>query len=638
MKISFTKKLNLLALSLILVASMQLDLNAQVPSFWSEDFSGGAIPAGWLNEDVSENNTFWTWCADPATGQIDGCPALWNGAVNQQLPFSSTTAQNGFVVMDSDIFQEQPFNHLTQLTTSAIDCSAESEVFIRFESHIGIFSFENGAKVRVTTTPTDTSTWQSFDVFPELTTGDRWSANPETVIIDISEPAAGQSNVYIQFFWEGNWEYMWSIDDITLHGEDPTLPNDMRVNVDFFSVPANAATPISQVTPINFLADIENIGRLDQENVNLNIKITNLATSEVVHEQDLPYGQIIVDSLAQNVFFPESFTPTAVGDYEGVYTVSSDSTDTDPTNDTQTFLFSITDSTFAKSNGVGLGSIGPNPAPGSNWQAGEPHTWGMGVYYWVPSGGTFEVSTVSFGITNPDELAGQSLILWLYEFTDANGDRICQQEERTSVGVNSYEISGDEVSLSILTMPLIDVLGAGPVTLKDNQGYILMAEFVSPDDQTDLSLAAERNINYNAQNFQADSLSDETSFASFGYIGTETDYTPNNFGPSTTPYLTMNIYDPNVTNTDELAEENLIKVYPNPVSDQLILDVQLANTIEDFQVTIRDVSGKLVSANNYRDVLNRQLTYDVSDFVAGTYTLQVQTTNGMRTERFVVMK
>lgn len=191
-----TKFTNTMFALVLALATFEV-LSAQTP-FWSEDFANG-FPTGWTNEDPSGNNALWTWCANPETGQSNGCPAIFNDAVNNQVPFAATTATNGFLTMDSDKIGNLSSNHLSQLTTTGIDCSAFSEVYIRFETHIGVYtvSADVGALLRVSND--DGATWTPFTIFPGLTTSERWSDNPEIIIVDLSAVAAGQSNVKLQW-------------------------------------------------------------------------------------------------------------------------------------------------------------------------------------------------------------------------------------------------------------------------------------------------------------------------------------------------------------------------------------------------------------------------------------------------------
>ena len=64
-----------------------------------------------------------------------------------------------------------------------------------------------------------------FEVFLNFSTSDI-TENPEYISINISNVAAGQSQVYIRFRWVGIWGYSWEIDDISI---TQTLSNDISV-------------------------------------------------------------------------------------------------------------------------------------------------------------------------------------------------------------------------------------------------------------------------------------------------------------------------------------------------------------------------------------------------------------------------
>ena len=198
MTFDFTK--GLFAAILLCIAGALTAQNAEI--LYSEDFSDG-IPEGWTSVDQSGQGAEWTWCNDPNTGQDGNCPAIWNDAINEQEPFSSETASNGFVTMDSDILTQLPENHLVELTTTAFDFSANEAVWITMQTHIGVFAVDaiNNAILRVST---DGENWTPYVLFPTLNTQARWSENPATPTVNISETAAGQSNVCLQFQRHGN--------------------------------------------------------------------------------------------------------------------------------------------------------------------------------------------------------------------------------------------------------------------------------------------------------------------------------------------------------------------------------------------------------------------------------------------------
>jgi len=147
-------------------------LNAQLPTpFWTEDFTDG-IPAGWATTDASTNTlkVYWTWCLNPFLGDSDpGCSQPWDDALNGQVPFRATTATTGFVVVDSDDPGDLPNNHISQLTTTPFNFADKNQVFISFQTHIGVYieNADANAILRVSTNGID---WTEYTIFPGLTT------------------------------------------------------------------------------------------------------------------------------------------------------------------------------------------------------------------------------------------------------------------------------------------------------------------------------------------------------------------------------------------------------------------------------------------------------------------------------------
>ncbi len=203
--------------ALLLITASSL---AQAEIFLQEDFSGGAIPAGWTTDDPSGNGALWTYCADPNTGQTNGCPPLWDDGLNAQGPFAATTANNGFMTLDSDIYGN--ITHLSQLNLPAMDFSGTNRVFVEFESFLGAYTIVPLDNALFQVSNDDGANWTSYNPFPDLVTGSpapptvRWSANPTQHVFDVSAVAAGQSNVLMRWQWRGNFEYLWSIDDVVI--------------------------------------------------------------------------------------------------------------------------------------------------------------------------------------------------------------------------------------------------------------------------------------------------------------------------------------------------------------------------------------------------------------------------------------
>jgi hypothetical protein len=186
--------------------------------FWSEDFSGDTLPENWITEDANPgtSNVIWEICSTPG----NCTPA---NLVNS--PFQSETVANGYAIVDSDAAGPiSPGNHVSRLTTPAIDCSNQDQVFLEFQSFILTASL-NAAENAIIRVWTDTDTL-ILKPYPQLFQNDsnEDSKNPEILNFNISDIAANQATVHIQWEWTGNYEYFWCIDDVRLSSVDMITP------------------------------------------------------------------------------------------------------------------------------------------------------------------------------------------------------------------------------------------------------------------------------------------------------------------------------------------------------------------------------------------------------------------------------
>jgi hypothetical protein len=618
--------------------ALATSLQAQT-AFWSEDFSGGGVPADWTNIDESGQDVIFEWCDDPQNDGGDSCPSWFSDAINLQDPFAGTTATNGFLSCDSDEAGALASNHIAQLTTSAIDCSGQMEVWFKFDSHIGVYdvSANIGALIKVST---DGVNWDTYLPYPDLTTTVRWSENPEIVILDISATAAGQSAVYIQYEWTGNWEYQWSIDDLALYDSDPTLifvpPHDMRVNDNFYAVAPNLFWPLEMVETFGFLADVENIGSLAQTNVLLNVTIEDEALN-VVYTEDLDYGTLDADSLAENVPFPGAgFLPTAMGDYFGTYTISADSADVNPDNNSVGFAFNVSDKLFAKDDGVELIT---RPADDS-WDVDEPWSWAYGNYFYVPTAGDYVFDEVSFtlDVSAATDLAGENVIVRIYEWTDDNADEQADPNERTEIASMIYTIDGTEVGEDFIYIPVTTLLG-DPVALSDDTQYLVMVEFQTDIVGKTVEMGMASSVDYGAMTFRT-GLDGAPRYGSFlGVLGNldEEAYSSLGFGTDFLPTVGFTYKELSSTKELLLLNGNL-STFPNPANNEVTLDMDFNETMQDVTVQLFDLTGKLLETQTMENVKRQQASFNVSTLANGNYIFKVTTEQGTRSERFTVQR
>lgn len=642
----FTNKAvsGLLLLAFTLVSTAMVAQNV----VYSEDFSGGLT--GWTSADASGGPAVWTWCDDPNDATGAGCVANWATYSDQHdMTYNSSTAANGFAVMDSDVLQALGTNHQATLTSDAIDFSAQSEVWLKFESLLGVFGNPTLGLVFLQVS-NDGTNFTNFDIV-DIAAGNtgnepgisRWTVNPEFSVIDISAVAAGQSTVYIRFWWDGNWEYYWLLDDIEAFDADPSAmffpANDVAVNT-FFSIAPNAMTPAGQEMPISFLADVANPGINTAENVNLQVTINDGNTD--VFNETLAYGQLLPDSTAENQPFATTYTPSGPAGtmYTGTYSITSDSTDEVADNDSRSFTFMISDSTFAKENGPTRG-VAPAAA---NWDAGEELSWGFGNYFFTPNGAGKFARHITFGINNAAEITGQIVFLKLYEWNDADGNNFAEATERLELANTLYVIAGDEPVNELMTIKLTGTDGLpADIPLKDNGRYIVAMEFVAPNDQVTITMPASEEFNYAAQVFQQTDVNMEetpylcTMIIVNNPINSEA-YDPGGFGNDVVPVIRLSIGDESLVAARELLDELEVSLTPNPATSFVQLSVNLDEVAKDMTAIIVNADGKVMKRIAYGNIQDLNETIDVADLAAGNYWLHLGNNESSATRQFVVVK
>ncbi|MFT5262402.1 MAG: hypothetical protein ACI8YQ_001132 [Polaribacter sp.] len=629
---------------LALMLAFTGSVSAQI--FWSQDFADG-FPTDWVSEDISANyDTEWLWCEGPVDPPTGDCSTIFAGAPNDQTVFQASTAANGFLTLNSDAaaggnHANDP--HISVLTTSLIDCSAQSVVWLKFESHIGCFELDqqDNAILRVSN---DGSTWSEFTCYPGLTTTERWSDNPEDVIVNITDVAAGQDTVYLQLQWTAGWEYFWNIDDMILSTENPTAPNDMQVNSNFFAIAPNAQTPASQVETFGFLADVENVGSQAQTGVTLDVAIfDDVASGTAIYEETLLYPTILSDSIDENRLFNDpGFTPTGTpATYTGTYIISSDSVDTDLSNNMLTFDFEVTETVFAKDKGVTsiFGS-----AEG-NWDDDENFSWAYGNHYHVVNGTGWWANEVVFGIGNAtdDNVAGQTISIKLYEWDDANEDGNVDPDEKSAVGFNTYEIQGNEgtVEDDLITLPILDNFSlAQGVSLSDDTDYALVLEYAA-SDQTAISFLGSNEYDYSAQSLRTQELGAGRYGSLLGVNDPLDDeiYTQGGFGGgANVPIARLLITDELESSITTLSADNKVNVFPSPAQDYIDVALDLTEVQSEITLSIVNIAGKTIGERQLSNVQENTYRFDLSILPVGSYFLNLRTADGARNVPFIIAR
>jgi PKD repeat protein len=160
-----------------------------------EDFSERALPLCWTIVDHVGNGQVWHF----------NNPNNW--------PINTTTAYNGFAMLDSDHFGGGN-NQNTDLVTPLLDLSDYVTVNLAFEHYFKEWSGSSGT---LSYSINGGSTWSAIQTWTAET------ANAEAFSQDVSTLVAGHAAVQFKWNYTGEYGYFWVVDDVSITGTMPGL-------------------------------------------------------------------------------------------------------------------------------------------------------------------------------------------------------------------------------------------------------------------------------------------------------------------------------------------------------------------------------------------------------------------------------
>lgn len=351
--------------------------------------------------------------------------------------------------------------------------------------------------------------------------------------------------------------------------------------------------------PLTLSADVTNVGGQGVTNVAVTFDVVDATGTNVFTET---VTQATLASAASSTFAATgTFVPSALGSYSINYNVTMTETDTDLSNNNDTFMniVTITDSTLAKDNNTAVGSIGVSGAgPGQ-----------MGHIYEFQANDSISSVTVVTGQTNAGAI-GEQLIAHVYS-----------------------TLSGVPTGTPLAS--------SAPITVDTSSNLQeLLFTFSSPvpvDSGMQYFVAIEEGLNTAALAYSFDIFTPNTGFFTTDAGATWTTFVSVNF-PITV------FVRPNVTGTMPAVSTNQVKPYegvfeinPNPTTGFATLNVEMDDA-QDINIAVFDMTGKLVQAFNDASVTNRKYTIDLSHQPNGVYLVRMMTNGQMVTKRVVLNK
>jgi hypothetical protein len=320
-----------------------------IPSDWENSSQNGIAVWEYRGPDTEPNNT---------VGSLGSCNS-------NSLPIASPTADNGFVIFDSNFWDDpngpcgnlgsgpDPAPHLAWLTTAPVDLSNQSNVVLTFRQQFRHFN----TTTRVLMSIDGGENWNPIHTNP--ITPSAQSAQGVWVSANISNQAGGQSDVRFKFEFSGTY-YWWLLDDITLYipsQNDLILENPSftlfsgSLDPDGFGDMPYGGWPAFIAPPLNFKSRITNVGGMVQNQVRMNIRVTNaegiIQFTENSTPQNLNPGGVF------NAALNAPYTPpSAIDRYTIRFKAEQTQTDETPLNNEVNRSFYITNYSYQHDQGA----------------------------------------------------------------------------------------------------------------------------------------------------------------------------------------------------------------------------------------------------------------------------------------------
>jgi len=308
---------------------------------WTNDFSNAA---DWTFTDNASSGDNWVI----GTGTPAGAFAIPG--------ILSTTAANNFALYDSDLMCSGNQNADVTIVTP-VDASAYSAVAVQFESY-----YRNYQGDVYVIASSDGVTWTEYQVHASLAVNSS-SNNPEVVTVDVSPTIGGSATAYIGFRYIGGCDYAWMVDDVALI-ETPN--NSLQLLDAWWANTPGAGTPYipyssiprNQLSDINFFGAVQNVGGVNQPNTEMTVTVSGAGSGSYVSSAYTAMaGTGMIDTVTAG---PMTVAGTPNGAYSVTWSVTSDSTDVDPSDNllSGTWDFEVTNSLYARDAGVYGGAFG----------------------------------------------------------------------------------------------------------------------------------------------------------------------------------------------------------------------------------------------------------------------------------------
>lgn len=588
------------------------------PVLYSETFNGSK--GAWTSVGITApRDTFYWDSKGISRGALGG------------FRIDAPTADNGAMIFDADYLTtegdtlkipagEPPYpNHRGELISPIIDCSTFNSVTLKFfELYAGL----NGASYISYSTDGGTTWADPIEVNEDIQPN---QATPLGKFLKIELPAlANKAQARIKFIFEGDF-YVWIIDDVKLLGKSQF---DIAIQPKQFFFPFNFATPASQITTdtSTFSADVANFGTTAGGNLIMRVQITN-SQGMFLHRDSLIIPNLMSGARDTTFFFPKSYVPGKLdpGTYTLTYSIEGapgSLTDADPTNNSQSQDFIVTDNLYSKDDGQNISS-GLRASNAGDYFFGNIYNTSTD---WKATD-KFLASEVTFGsfmAAADGMLKGKSVTIYLAELSNSIAPDFNNFDLTKAVTENPTQIK---------------IVGIGTYEFKENQSEVATVVLQEVTNFTD-KVPLNKGMRYLVGVSYKDAANKAYQFVEtdiqYFYVGSLFYGGGQWSGSSDAPLIRLRLDISTPVDEITLPEYSLL-LSPNPAADYVRAQVNFDKKT-DANFVIADINGRVLQLHTKKGVLKDIFDFDTHQLAPGTYLMRISTDDGTKTKKFIIQR
>jgi hypothetical protein len=572
-------------------------LSVQPAPLWSDDCSDQST---WVFTNSSLPPLDWNWTTntDVSSQMVTGLPASLE-------TFNSTTASNGYMIINSDAAPGNLDQNGTPIVAEftnvqPIDLTGYQNVQLTFQHSFRWWNDTRGVRV----SGDNGVTWTDFEISNATTynTPNQNSDNPHISTYNISSIAGNQSQVLVQFYYDDNdyWGWYWTVDDVVIE-EVPDNGLDCTnetfggwwvgyqtlgdIGIDYTLYPMGQAT----ANPYRMEAVLSNTGVNTQNNVTLHVDVEE-PNGNINSYMSSPSNLVgAPNPMNDTTATTSNFSPSSMGVHNFTFWATSDSF---PTTDTMVMSSIVTDTVY----GVDY-----------DWD-GTGTNLGGGYYLGRPCGGQVlanvfdiyentQLTSISFHVS-ASSVVGAKVTVEVYE---SDGQIYLEESDE-------YTLKAQDLG-SWVTVPLLS-----PYPLFAGTGYMAAVRGVQHPTDTSL-ISASSNVN--SSSFIQDNGCD-IGTQGFGYWYTSSDP------------LAIRMNFGNVSSVNQELNSSL-SVYPNPSNGIFTIE---NNNNEDINYLIRNILGQTTFSGVVNSFSNTNI--DLIKLKSGIYTIEFDGKNKIFNQKLII--